>query len=124
MSALPVRAHDFETTSRVTGELSRKKVATSPIDLGRVSTEIERLLTLREQTILNAFSMFEKRYANLEAVLLQHFSDPKKAARWMCTYQKAFGGRMGYDVIAEGDDDAAWDEIARMDGMVPIIPNP
>ncbi len=114
MSAVRMPINDFEQASFVKGEVREKKGLTSVIDLGRVSREMARLNTLRDQTIMDAFGIFNKRYPTLAALLLQHFRDKKKAARWMCMYQKAFGGRMGYDVIAEGDDDSVWDEIERM----------
>jgi hypothetical protein len=67
---------------------------------------------------VDAFVIFERRYVTPAALLLQKFGDQKKAARWMCLHQKAFGGRNAYDVIVEGDDEMVWDEIQRMARMI------
>jgi hypothetical protein len=118
MKTMPMRNHALKPIPGVTFEMSAKKASTNNTDLARVSNELERLHAIREQVITDAFGVFEKRYVTPAALLLQHFGDQKKAARWMCSHQKVFDGRTAYNVIAEGDDEMVWDEIQRMARMI------
>jgi hypothetical protein len=84
------------------------------IDFGRVSCEIEHLDGLREQVISKAFATLESRHNTLAQMLLSQTGQRNRAARWMCSHQKAFGGKTGYDIIADGDIEAVWDQVERL----------
>ncbi|RUL65756.1 DUF2384 domain-containing protein [Dyella dinghuensis] len=121
MKAAPVRKDNLKYTAQIIGVKSGNKVRTDHTYLAQVSKELERLQAAREQIITDAFSVFEKRYVTPAALLLQHFGDSRKAARWLCSHQKVFGGRTAYDVIVEGDDEMVWDEIQRIVRMISVI---
>jgi len=70
-----------------------------------------RLVTIRDQLVMDAFVELEQRHAELAEMLVLHMGSRIKAARWMCSRRDAFDGRTGYDVIATGDMDAIWDNI-------------
>jgi hypothetical protein len=83
----------------------------APSDFARVSFEMGRLHAMREQLIEEAFIAVETHHALLTQMLLQQVGNRDKASRWMCSHQKAFGGRTGYDVIADGETEIIWDVI-------------
>lgn len=79
-----------------------------------IATEIARINALREQAMEEAFAVLESQQASLANMLLQSTGDRRRAVRWMCLHQRAFGGRMAYEVLADGDEDSVWDEVSRM----------
>lgn len=79
-----------------------------------IATEIARINALREQAMQEAFAVLESQHESLANMLLQGIGDRRRAARWMCVHQRAFGGRMAYEVLADGDEDSVWDEVTRL----------
>lgn len=79
-----------------------------------VTTELAQINAQRDGVMERAFAMLEQRHATLAAMLVQSLGDRQRAVRWMCRHQNAFGGRTAYELIADGEQDAVWDEIALM----------
>lgn len=79
-----------------------------------VATELAQINTLRDDVMERAFVMLEQRHATLATMLVQSLGDRHRAVRWMCRHQQAFDGRSAYELIADGEDDTVWDEIALM----------
>ncbi|WP_232823603.1 antitoxin Xre/MbcA/ParS toxin-binding domain-containing protein [Dyella sp. C9] len=79
-----------------------------------VATELAQINAQRDGVMERAFAMLEQRHATLAAMLVQSLGDRQRALRWMCRHQSAFGGRTAYELIADGEDDTVWDEIALM----------
>jgi hypothetical protein len=79
-----------------------------------VATELAQINAQRDGVMERAFTMLEQRHATLAAMLVQSLGDRQRALRWMCRHQSAFGGRTAYELIADGEDDTVWDEIALM----------
>lgn len=80
----------------------------------QVSFRINQLHVQRESVITEAFMTFEARHPLLAEMLKHRVGNGKRAAQWMCSHQRAFGGKTGYDIIAEGDTDSVWDEVQRL----------
>jgi hypothetical protein len=100
--------------NKVIGDMYRERPNNkSPIDFESVSSELERLHLMREKVIAEAFDTLEITHTLLAQMLLMHVGDRRKAARWMCARQRFFDGKIGYDLIAEGDSEKVWDEIER-----------
>jgi hypothetical protein len=91
----------------------RHSGVTHSLEFGNVSSEMNRLFVQRDKLLIKAFSKLEKRHKLLADMLVAHAGSRIKAARWMCAHQDVFGGRTGYDVIADGDTDSVWDAIGR-----------
>jgi Protein of unknown function (DUF2384) len=79
-----------------------------------VTSELAQINTLRDDVMERAFGMLEQRHATLATMLVQSLGDRQRAVRWMCRHQNAFGGRTAYELIAGGEEDAVWDEVALM----------
>lgn len=79
-----------------------------------VASELAQLSAQRDDLMERAFGVLEQRHATLAAMLVQCLGDRQRAVRWMCRHQSAFGGRSAYELIANGEEDAIWDEIALM----------
>lgn len=79
-----------------------------------VATELAQLNTLRDDVMERAFGLLEHRHATLAAMLVQSLGDRQRAVRWMCRNQNAFDGHSAYELIAGGEEDTVWDEIALM----------
>jgi Protein of unknown function (DUF2384) len=79
-----------------------------------VATELAQINTLRDDVMERAFGMLEQRHATLATMLVQSLGDRPRAVRWMCRHQNAFSGRTAYELIAGGEEDTVWDEIALM----------
>ena len=79
----------------------------------QANTAIEQATASREVAIASAFLILQDRKPLLAQALLESLRDRRKAARWMCLHQRAFNGKNAYQVLAEGDDDLVWDEMAR-----------
>jgi hypothetical protein len=84
------------------------------MEIEQVSSMINRLHVERERVIIEAFVTLEAKHALLAEMLKQHVGNRKRAAQWMCSHQRVFGGRTGYDLIAEGDAESVWDEVQRL----------
>ena len=118
MKCARIMNNDLKPVTQVAGKMSINKANAYNSELAHVSNELEQLHAIREKIIGDAYGIFERRYVTPAALLLQNFGDRKKAARWMCSHQKSFGGRTAYDVIVEGDDEMVWDEIQRLARMI------
>ena len=79
----------------------------------QAGTAIEEATAKREAAIAMAFSTLQEHKPLLAQMLIENHGDHRKAARWMCLHQRAFGGKSAYEVLVEGDEDRIWDE---MDG--------
>jgi hypothetical protein len=79
-----------------------------------VATELTQINALRDDVMERAFSVLEQRHATLAAMLVQSLGDRQRAVRWMCRHQQAFDGRTAYELLADGEQDAVWDEIALL----------
>ena len=84
-----------------------------------VATELAQINILRDGVMERAFGMLEQRHAMLATMLVQSLGDRQRAVRWMCRHQNAFGGRTAYELLADGEEDGVWDEIALM-GEAPV----
>ena len=76
-----------------------------------VAREIARINSQREQMVLEAFSTLECRHASLARTLVDNVGNRQRAAYWMCTHQRAFEGRMAYELLANGEEDQVWERI-------------
>ena len=81
------------------------------VKYGELACEIERLTSMREQLVMDAFGALEIREGALAQTLLDNIGSRQRAAHWMCCRQRAFDGRSAYQVLADGDEDRVWDEI-------------
>ena len=88
-----------------------------------VATELAQINTLRDDVMERAFGALEKQHASLATMLVQSLRDRDRAVRWMCRHQNAFGGRTAYELLADGEADTVWDEIALM-GDAPAVARP
>lgn len=79
-----------------------------------VATELAQINALRDDVMERAFGLLEQRHATLATMLVQSLGDRQRAVRWMCRNQSAFDGRSAYELIADGEQDTVWDEIALM----------
>lgn len=84
-----------------------------------VASELANINALRDDLMERAFVALEQRHPTLAAMLVQSLGDRSRAVRWMCRHQNAFGGRAAYQLLADGEEDAVWDEIALM-GDAPV----
>ena len=78
---------------------------------GEFAREIARLNAVRDQFVLDAFAMLECQHATLAQTLIDSVGNRQRAAYWMCTHQRAFDGRMAYELLEEGDEDMVWDRM-------------
>lgn len=83
----------------------------STMNFSDVAREIDRINAVRDQAVLDAFSSLEFRLSALAQTLVDNVGNRQRAAYWMCTHQRAFDGRMAYEVLAEGDEDQVWERI-------------
>ncbi|QDE39829.1 DUF2384 domain-containing protein [Luteibacter pinisoli] len=74
---------------------------------------LERLRVERQHLIDDAFSSLCARRALLAGMLIEEFGSPARAAIWVTSHQRVFGGRTPLEVLAEGDDDLVWDALGR-----------
>ena len=81
-----------------------------------VAAELAHINALREDVMERAFSLLEQRHPTLASMLVQSLRDRQRAVRWMCRHQSAFDGRTAYELLAGGEEDAVWDEIAQISG--------
>ncbi|AIF47972.1 antitoxin Xre/MbcA/ParS toxin-binding domain-containing protein [Dyella japonica] len=84
-----------------------------------VATELAQINALRDDVMERAFIMLEQRHGTLAAMLVQSLGDRQRAVRWMCRHQNAFSGRTAYELLADGEEDTVWDEIALL-GEAPV----
>ena len=77
-------------------------------------TEMSRINTLREKLAVDALTMLEVERQSLAGMLVENLGGRRKAERWMFAPQRAFGGSTALDLLAEGDEDPIWDELARL----------
>jgi hypothetical protein len=90
------------------------------VDFLQISAELERIHLLKEQTTLNAFSALERSHLCLAELLLSEFADRRRAAHWMAQHHRVFEGRTAYQLRAERDDGAVWDELERKGHLVAL----
>lgn len=81
----------------------------STAEFQHITTELMRLVAERKQLVSSAFQSLESRYPLLANELLEHVGNRQRAAQWMCAPARASGGRIPYDLLAEGDEDGVWD---------------
>jgi alpha-glucosidase (family GH31 glycosyl hydrolase) len=81
--------------------------------IDHANAAIEKATSNRETAIASAFLIFQCYKPLLAEALLESLRDERKAARWMCLHQRVFNGKNAYQILAEGDDDLVWDEMAR-----------
>ena len=74
-----------------------------------VAGELARLAELREALVYSAFEALEIRHPELASEVREYIGSRQRAAHWMCAPQRANGGRIPYDLLAEGDEDGLWD---------------
>jgi hypothetical protein len=74
-----------------------------------VAGELARLAELREALVSSAFEALEIRHPELANEVREYIGSRQRAAHWMCAPQRASGGRIPYDLLAEGDEDGLWD---------------
>lgn len=74
-----------------------------------VAGELARLAELRETLVSNAFEALELRHPELANEVREYIGSRQRAAHWMCAPQRVTGGRIPYDLVAEGDEDGLWD---------------
>lgn len=74
-----------------------------------VAGELARLAERREALVSNAFEALELRHPELANEVREYIGSRQRAAHWMCAPQRASGGRIPYDLLAEGDEDGLWD---------------
>jgi hypothetical protein len=79
-----------------------------------VATELGQINALRDDVMERAFIMLEQRHSTLAAMLVQSLGERQRAVRWMCRHQSAFDGRTAYELLADGEEDTVWDEIALL----------
>ncbi|WP_267220960.1 antitoxin Xre/MbcA/ParS toxin-binding domain-containing protein [Dyella silvae] len=79
-----------------------------------VATELAQINAQRDDVMERAFVMLELRQGTLATMLVQSLGDRQRAVRWMCRHQNAFAGRTAYELLADGEEDTVWDEIALM----------
>ena len=77
-----------------------------------VAAELAQIDAQREDVMERAFGLLEQRHGTLAAMLIQSLGDRPRAVRWMCRHHHAFDGRTPYELIAGGEEDTVWDEIA------------
>ncbi|HEY2624036.1 antitoxin Xre/MbcA/ParS toxin-binding domain-containing protein [Dyella sp. Tek66A03] len=85
-----------------------------------VATELAQINILRDEVMERAFGALEKQHASLATMLVQSLRDRDRAVRWMCRHQHAFGGRTAYELLADGEADTVWDEVALV-GDAPAV---
>ena len=108
-----IRADSMATTDADQGRRpAARKGACMFTDFSHISLEIAELMAVREKMVMDAFSALEKHHALLAEMLVQRMGSRLNAARWMCKHQESFRGLTGYDILAEGDTDSIWDEVA------------
>ena len=79
-----------------------------------VATELDQINALRDEVMERAFITLEQRHGTLAAMLVQSLGERQRAVRWMCRHQNAFDGRTAYELLADGEEDTVWDEIALL----------
>lgn len=79
----------------------------------RLAGSLERLRAERQRTIDDAFASVCAQKQLLATFLVEQFGDAHRAARWMASHQRTFGGRSPLEVLADGDEDALWDALHR-----------
>lgn len=79
----------------------------------RLAGSLERLRVERQKTIDDAFDSLCARKRLLASLLIEQFGDSHRAARWMASHQRAFGGRSPLELLADGDEDMLWDALHR-----------
>ena len=90
------------------------------IKFADVTREIARINALRDGLERDALQALEASHPALAELLVQTIGDRQRGAHWMCTARRVFGGRTAYELLAEGDVDAVWDEIARVGQVEPL----
>jgi hypothetical protein len=86
---------------------------TSPFSFDKLSSEIERVNALREAVQLDAFDSLVMHQVHLAEMLLAEFGDRHRAAKWMASHHRLFGGRTAYQVLADMDEPILWEALER-----------
>lgn len=82
-----------------------------------VSAQLEEAYSMKEKTAFAAFSILEEHLSDFSSVLISGLGDRSRAVRWMCMHHRALDGRNAYQVIADGETDRLWEEMARACGL-------
>lgn len=82
-----------------------------------VSVQLEEAHSMKERAAFEAFSILEEHLKDFSSLLISGFGDRSRAARWMCMHHRALEGRNAYQVIADGETDRLWEEVARTCGL-------
>ena len=77
-----------------------------------VAEELRQLELARDAAIERAFGVLEAQHAAIAHLAVQLTGDRQRAARWMSMHQRAFDGRLAYDLLAEGDLDTVCDQLS------------
>lgn len=81
----------------------------SVMKFDNVASELARLAAQREALVSNAFEALEARHPVLAGEVREYIGSRQRAAHWMCAPQRLTGGKIPYDLLAEGDEDGLWD---------------
>jgi hypothetical protein len=79
-----------------------------------ITSAIERHNSGRESLRLDAFRFLEARHPAMAGLVLESVEGRVHAALWMCTRRRVFGGRMAYELLADGDDETVWSEVMKL----------
>jgi hypothetical protein len=74
-----------------------------------IASDLARLAERREALVSHAFEALEVRHPVLASEVREYVGSRQRAAHWMCAPQRASGGKIPYDLLAEGDEDGLWD---------------
>ncbi|WP_426703051.1 DUF2384 domain-containing protein [Rhodanobacter sp. Col0626] len=74
-----------------------------------IASDLAQLTARREALVSNAFEALEVRHPVLASEVKEYIGSRQRAAHWMCAPQRASGGKIPYDLLAEGDEDSLWD---------------
>jgi hypothetical protein len=81
----------------------------SSMKFDNVASQLARLAEQRETLVVSAFEALEARHPVLAGEVREYIGSRQRAAYWMCAPQRTTGGKIPYDLLAEGDEDGLWD---------------
>lgn len=81
----------------------------SRVEWRDVAAELAALAARREQIVSDAFRLFQERHPSLAEGALEYIGGERRAAHWMSAPRRAGGGRIPYELLAEGDEDGVWE---------------
>jgi hypothetical protein len=80
-----------------------------------IASDLADLKARREALVSNAFDVLEARHPLLANEVKEYIGNRQRAALWMCAPLSAAGGKIPYDLLAEGDEDGLWDRLEEID---------